>query len=51
MKQGKTETEPHLHICYNVNPLKESKEKIAEILEIVHSARLDTPFEESPTIN
>lgn len=46
-REGRNKTPPSHMLQYQ--PLNEDKEKIAEILEIVHNARPDTPFTELPT--
>jgi DNA modification methylase len=46
-REGRNRTPPSHMLQYK--PINDSKEKIAEILKIVHSARHDTPFKELPT--
>lgn len=46
-REGRNRTPPPHMLQYK--PLNESKQKIAQILEIVHNAKHDTPFKELPT--
>jgi DNA modification methylase len=46
-REGRNKTPPAHMLQYQ--PFKENKDKIAEILEIIHNARPDTPFGELPT--
>ena len=47
VREGRNKIPPSYLIQYE--PLKRDKEKIAKILEIIHNARPNTPFEELPT--
>ena len=46
-REGRNRIPPSHMLQYK--PLNESKEKISELLEIIHNARLDTPFKDLPT--
>jgi site-specific DNA-methyltransferase (cytosine-N4-specific) len=46
-REGKNKTPPPHMLQYK--PLKQDKDKIAKILEVIHYAKCNTPFDELPT--